>query len=56
MPKFLTIQKPNHRYFSVSGFAVALKPNEPFGGTFFKIKWHSKMILWLTAMNFFHAA
>jgi hypothetical protein len=54
MPKFLTIQKPNLRYFSASGFAVALKTNEPFNGTFFK-RWHSKMILWLTAMNYFQA-
>ena len=27
MPKFLTIQKPNVRQFSVSDFAAALKPN-----------------------------
>ena len=27
LPKFLTIQKPNNRLFSVSGFAAALKPN-----------------------------
>jgi hypothetical protein len=55
MPKFLTIQKPNVRHFSVSGFVVALKPNEPFDGTFFK-RWRSKMIPWLTAMNCFHVA
>ena len=29
MLKFLTIQNPDFRQFSVSGFAVALKPNEP---------------------------
>jgi hypothetical protein len=46
----LTIQKHDIRHFSVSGFPVALKPSEPFDGTFYK-KWHSKMILWLTAMN-----
>jgi hypothetical protein len=45
-----TIQKPDIRHFSVSGFAAALKPSEPFDGTFYKW-WHSKMILWLTAMN-----
>ena len=27
MPNYLTIQKPNVRQFSVSGFAAALKPN-----------------------------
>jgi hypothetical protein len=56
MSKFLTIQKHDHRHFSVSGFTAALKPNELLDGTFFKIRWHSKMILWLTTMNFFHAA
>ena len=44
MPNFLTIQKSDIRHFSVSGFAVALKPNEPFNGTFYK-RWRSKMIL-----------
>jgi hypothetical protein len=51
----LTIQKPDIRHFSVSGFAVALKPSEPFDGTFYK-RWRGKMILWLTAMNCYHAA
>jgi hypothetical protein len=51
----LTIQKPDIRHFSVSGFAAALKPNEPFDGTFYK-RWHSKMILWLATMNCYHAA
>jgi hypothetical protein len=46
----LTIQKPDIRHFSVSGYVVALKPSEPFDGTFYK-RWRSKMILWLTAMN-----
>ena len=27
MPNYLTIQKPNVRQFSISGFAAALKPN-----------------------------
>jgi hypothetical protein len=51
----LTIQKPDIRHFSVSGFAIALKPSEPFDGIFYK-RWRSKMILWLTAMNCYHAA
>jgi hypothetical protein len=55
MPISLTIQKPDIRHFSVSGFAAALKPSEPFDGTFYK-RWRSKMILWLTAMNCYHAA
>jgi hypothetical protein len=53
MPKFLTIQKSDIRHFSVSGFAAALKPSEPFDGTFYK-RWCSKMILWLTAINCYH--
>jgi hypothetical protein len=55
MPISPTIQKPDFRHFSVSGFAAALKPSEPFDGTFYK-RWHSKMILSLTAMNCYHAA
>jgi hypothetical protein len=51
----LTIQKPNIRHFSVSGFAAALKPSEHFDGIFYK-RWRSKMILWLTTMNCYHAA
>jgi hypothetical protein len=51
----LTIKKLDIRHFSVSGFAAVLKPSEPFGETFYK-RWCSKMILWLTAMNFHHAA
>ena len=54
MPKFLTFQKPDIRQFSVSGFAIALKPDD-FDGTNYKI-WRAKMVLWLTAMNFYHAA
>jgi hypothetical protein len=55
MSKFLTIQKSNIRHFSISGFAAVLKPSEPFDGTFY-MRWHSKMILWLTAMNCCHAS
>jgi hypothetical protein len=51
----LTIQKPDIKHFSVSGFAAALKPSEPFDETFYK-RWRSKMILFLTAMNSYHAA
>jgi hypothetical protein len=50
-----TIQKPDFRHFFASGFAAALKPSEPFDGTFYK-RWRGKMILWLTAMNCYHAA
>jgi hypothetical protein len=53
MPKFLIIQKPDIRHFSVSGFAAVLKPSEPFDGTFYR-RWCSKMILWLKAMNCYH--
>jgi hypothetical protein len=55
MHKFLTIQKSDIMHFSVSDFAAALKPSEPFDGTFYK-RWRSKMILWLTAMNCYHVA
>ena len=34
MPKFLTIQNPNVRQFSISGFAAALKPNNFDGKNF----------------------
>ena len=44
MPKFLTIQKPNVRQFSVNGFAVALKLNN-FDDKNFMI-WRAKMVLW----------
>ena len=47
MPKFLTIQKPNVRQFSVSGFAAALKPNNFDGKNF---------MIWCAAMNYYHAA
>jgi hypothetical protein len=53
IPKFLTIQKSDNRHFSVSGFVVALKPSEPFDGTFY-MRWSSKMILWLTSMKCYH--
>jgi hypothetical protein len=55
MPNSLTIQKPDIRHFFVSGFDAALKPSDPFDGTFYK-RWRSKKILWLTAMNCYHAA
>jgi hypothetical protein len=55
MPISLTNKKPDIRHFSVSGFVVVLKPSEPFDGTFYK-RWHSKMIMWLTAMNCYHSA
>jgi hypothetical protein len=55
MPKFLTIQKSDIMHFSDSGFAAALKPSQPFGGTFYK-RCRSKMILWLTVMNCYHVA
>jgi hypothetical protein len=32
----LTIQKPDIRHFSVSGFVATLKPSEPFDRTFYK--------------------
>ena len=54
LPKFLTIQKPDIRQFFVSGFAAALKPND-FDETNYKT-WHAKIVLWLTAMNCYHAA
>jgi len=54
MPKFLTIQKPDIRQFSVSGFVVALKLDD-FDGTKYK-RWRAKMVLWLTAMNCYHVA
>ena len=54
MPKFLTIQKPDIRQFFVSGFVTTLKPND-FDGTNYK-RWRAKMVLWLTAMNCYHAA
>jgi hypothetical protein len=50
--KHLTFQKPNIRQFSLSGFAVALKPNA-FDGKNFMI-WHVRMKLWLTAMSCYH--
>ena len=54
MPNYLTIQKPNVRQFSVSGFVVALKPNNFDGKNFMILR--AKMVLWLTAMNCYHAA
>jgi hypothetical protein len=54
LPKFLTIQKLDFRQFSLSGFAAALKPNQ-FDGKNFMI-WRTRMELWLTVMNCYHAA
>jgi hypothetical protein len=54
LSKFLTIQKPNVRQFSLSGFVAALKSNQ-FDGKNFMI-WCARMELWLTAMNCYHAA
>ena len=53
LPKYLTIQKPNYRHFSVRGFAVVLKP-DPFDGKNFLI-WKAKMELCLNAMSCYHA-
>ena len=53
MSKFLTIQKTDIKLFSVNGFAGALKPND-FDGTNYK-RWRTKIVLWLTAMNYYHA-
>jgi hypothetical protein len=55
MSNFLTIQTSDIRYLSVSGFAAVLKPSELFDVTFYK-RCHSKMILWLTTMNYYHTA
>jgi hypothetical protein len=54
LPNILTIQKPNYRHFSISGFAVVLKL-DPFDGKNFLI-WKAKMELWLTVMSCYHAA
>ena len=54
MSKFLTIQKPDVRHFSISGFAAALKPDN-FDGSNYK-RWRARMILWLTAMSCYYAA
>jgi hypothetical protein len=55
MPNFLTIQKYDIRHFLLVVLLLRQKPSEPFDGKFYK-KWRSKMILWLIAMNFYHAA
>jgi hypothetical protein len=53
IPKTLTIQKLDCcDRFSVTSFAVALKPNT-FDGSNYK-RWCDRMILWLTAMNIIH--
>jgi hypothetical protein len=55
MPIILTIQKPNVRHFSVTGFAAVLKPDPFDDGKNFLI-WKAKMELWITAMSCFHTA
>jgi hypothetical protein len=55
MSNSLPIQNLDIRHFPVSGFVVALKPSEPFDYTFYN-RWQTRMILWLTAMNCYHAA
>jgi hypothetical protein len=53
IPKTLTIQKLDCcDRFSVTSFAVALKPNT-FDRSNYK-RWCDRMILWLTAMNIIH--
>ena len=52
MSKFLTIQKPDIRYFSVSGFVATLKLDN-FDGLNYKW-WRARMILWLIAMSCYH--
>jgi hypothetical protein len=54
LSKFLTIQKPNFRQFSVTGFAAVLKPTAFDGKNF--MTWKAKMVLWLTAMHCYHVA
>jgi hypothetical protein len=52
MAIFLTIQKPNFRYFSVRGFAAVLKP-DPFDGKNFliwKAKWNCGLLQCLVIM------
>src|SRR5436190_20283740 len=53
-PIISTIQKPDFRTFSATGFAAALKLTV-FYGAIYK-RWRAKMILWLTAMNVYHVA
>jgi hypothetical protein len=50
---FLTIQKPNYRQFSITGFAVVLKTTAFDGKSF--MTWKEKMVLWLTAMHCYHS-
>jgi hypothetical protein len=51
---FLTIQKPNYRPFSITGFVVVLKTTAFDGKSF--MTWKEKMVLWLTAMHCYHVA
>lgn len=48
------IQKLDYMHFSPIGFVVVLKPNV-FEDLNYK-RWHAKAVLWLMAMNFFHAS
>jgi hypothetical protein len=54
LSRFLTIQKPNYRQFSVTGFAVVLKPTAFDRKNF--MTWKAKMVLWLTVMHRYHVA
>jgi hypothetical protein len=52
LSRFLTIQKPNFRQFSVTGFDAVLQPTDFDGKNF--MTWKTKMVLWLTAMHCYH--
>jgi hypothetical protein len=52
LSRFLTIQKPNFRQFSVTGFDAVLQPTAFDGKNF--MTWKTKMVLWLTAMHCYH--
>jgi hypothetical protein len=54
LSKYLTIQKPNIRQFSLSGFAASLKPNALDWKKF--MIWCARMELWLTTMSCYHVA
>ena len=53
MPRFLTIQKPDHvNRLSVSSFAATIKP-PPFDGSNDK-RWQERHILWSTVLRVMH--
>ena len=53
MPRYLTIQKPDHvNRLSVSSFAATIKL-PPFDGSNYK-HWRERLILWLTALRVMH--